>query len=76
MKKYMEDPPALAETFEERTGQLFTYIFSVDLHRPFVCPGVSSMIKRIDPEFLTFEFISDDLAQHKKMLAQQMAALS
>ena len=76
MKKYMEDPPVPAKTFEERTGQLFTYIFSIDLHRPFVCPGVTDLIERISPEFLTFEFISNDLEEHRKMLEDQKAALN
>ena len=75
MRKYMDDPPSPAGTFEERSGQLFTYIFSMDLHRPFTCPGVDDLIKRINPEFLTFEFISNDLEEHRKMLAAQKSAL-
>ena len=37
--------------------------------------GIKELIKRIDPEYLTFEFITADHAQHCRYLKQQLKAL-
>lgn len=51
------------------------HAFAVDKHLPFTCEGVDALIKRIGPEYLTFEFITDDNKQHREYLAAQRAAL-
>lgn len=76
IRRTMQNPPALSARYEERFGQAFAYIFQVDKHRPFTCAGVRELIERIDPEYLTFEFISNDLREHRRMLKQQKRALS
>ena len=75
MKRYQKHPPAPAATFEERTSQLFEYIFKMDLHRPFVGEGVKELVKRIDPDYMTFEFITSNLEEHRKKLQRQRKAL-
>jgi len=75
MKKVRKQPPVLSEDYNTRMGQLFGYVFQADQHKPFVAPGVRELIERISPDYLTFEFISRDLAQHKTMLRRQRAAL-
>ena len=70
------NPPQLAETYSGRVNQLYAYIFQIDLHRPFTCDGVHEMIQRISPEYLTFEFITGSLEEHKKFLAMQKESLS
>ena len=75
MRRYMRNPPAMLPTYAQRNGQIFEYIFQIDVHRPFTCPGVGELIERIDPEYLTFEFISNDLREHKRMLRAQLRAL-
>lgn len=76
MKRVRRDPPRLSEDYGEKMGQLFAYVFQADQHKPFTAPGVGELIARIAPEYLTFEFISNDLAQHKTMLRRQRRALS
>lgn len=71
-----ERPPALKPSYEERAWQMFEHAFKVDLHRPFTCPGVRELIERIDPDYLTFEFITENLEQHKAFLAEQKKALA
>lgn len=75
MRRVRRNPPNLSEDYNEKAGQLFAYVFQADQHKPFVVPGVRELIERISPEYLTFEFISNDLNQHKAMLRRQWAAL-
>jgi len=69
------DPPALKPTYEERAWQMFEYAFRVDLHRPFTCPGVRELIGRISPEYLVYEFITQNRGQHRVFLQEQKEAL-
>lgn len=71
----VNDPVQLGTTYDERSWQVFTNVFKIDQHRPFSCPGVADMIARLPLEFLTWEFITDDNAQHRAFLAEQRAAL-
>lgn len=72
MKK---NPPKIADTFEERYTQMFFHAYAVDKHEPFTGEGIKELIKRIDPEYLTFEFITADHAQHCRYLKQQLKVL-
>ena len=74
-EKVKKNPPVFADTFSERVAQLYNYIFKIDLHRPFTCNGVKELIERISPDYLTFEFITNDLEEHKKFLNMQKEAL-
>jgi hypothetical protein len=72
----INNPPLPAKTFSERVNQLYTYIFQLDRHLPFTCGGVSGIIERISPEYLTFEFITGNLDEHKNFLSEQKKALA
>ena len=68
-------PPALSRDPQKRMEQVYTHAFSCDRHRPFTCPGVQAFIEWIDPEYLTFEFISRSRAEQEAMLKVQLDAL-
>lgn len=70
-----QNPPSLKENYWERNLQMFEYIFRLDQHRPFTNPGVAELIKRIAPDYLTFEFITENKAMHRKFLEEQARAL-
>ena len=74
-RRYRENPPTLGATYQERAWQMFEYAFQIDLHRPFTCPGIRGLIERINPDYLTYEFITDGTAQHRQFLLEQRAAL-
>lgn len=65
------NPPKMGKTFEERVIQMFTHAFAVDGHRPFTCKGVDELIRRVNPEYLTLEFITGDNEQHSEYLRLQ-----
>lgn len=75
MRRVRRQPPALPEDYGEKLGVLFGHVFQADRHKPFTAPGVEKLIGRVAPEWLTFEFISNDLPQHKQMLRRQSRAL-
>ena len=68
-------PPVLSQDPARRMEQVYTHAFACDQHRPFTCSGVRGFIEWIDPEYLTFEFISRSRAEQEAMLREQLAAL-
>jgi len=75
-RSMMNDPPELGKTYRERSWRMFSHAYAVDKHQPFTAPGIRELImERIAPEYLTFEFITDDNAQHKRFLQEQRLAL-
>lgn len=69
-----KNPPAFGKTYEERYGQMFLHAFSTDQHKPFICEGVKELVECIAPEYLTFEFITEDRAQQEQYLKAQIKA--
>lgn len=69
------NPPAWESDFYARCMQMFEYAFAVDKHLPFTAKGIEALIERIKPEYLTFEFISQNRAEQRRMLDSQWAAL-
>lgn len=59
--------------YYDRWCQVFSYIFQIDLHQPFTDPEVVRLIERINPEFLTYELISRDRAEHERLLEDATA---
>ena len=69
-----KNPPKMKETYEERYTQMFFHAYAVDEHKPFTGEGIKELMERIAPEYLTFEFITADNAQHRMYLKQQLKA--
>jgi len=70
-EKKMAEPPSLNIPFKERNLQSFYHALSVDKHEPFTCAGVRELIERIAPEYLTFEFLSQDASDLREKLLLQ-----
>ena len=50
------------------TCHVYEHIFQVDQHRPFVADGVHDLVKRIAPDYVTYEYITRDRDELKKYL--------
>lgn len=50
------------------TCHVYEHIFQVDQHRPFVADGVRDLVKRIAPDYVTYEYITRDRDELKKYL--------
>lgn len=75
VKDVQKNPPEMAKDYMERLGQMFWHAFAVDKHLPFTGEGVDTLVERIDPEYLTFEFITANSTQHLEYLKMQRKAL-
>ena len=75
VKAAMANPVELPKDYGERNFKLFMYVFQVDQHKPFVAKGVKELIERIDPDYLTFEFISGSREEHEGYLNDQWKVL-
>ncbi len=75
IKEIKANPPKLLPTYEERTMQMFMHAFQTDKHLPFTADGVDLLVKRISPEYLTFEFMTSSREEHISFLKQQRNCL-
>ena len=75
VKKVLSAPPILGGTYWQKLSAMYPHIGSIDYHAPFTAPGLSRLIRRIDPEFLTYELISASREQHEQLLQEQLRAL-
>ncbi len=75
VNQWLEHPPTLESDPEKRFGQVFTHIFAIDRHQPFTAPGIGKFIERIDPLYLTYEYITRDREEHARYLRQGSQAL-
>ena len=76
IRRLIRHPPEIPADYAARSALLFEYVFQVDQHKPFICRGVRSLVDRLKPEYLTYEFISSSREQHQRMLIRQRAALA
>ena len=74
-EEMQKNPPPMGATYWERYNQMFFHAYKVDKHEPFTAEGIRELVERISPEYLTFEFITADHAQHQTYLQQQLKAL-
>ena len=75
MRRIAAHPPEMKDTYQERQWQLLEYVIRSDAHKPFTCSGIEDLIRRIDPDYLVFEFITRNRAEHRQALWIQQQAL-
>ncbi len=69
-------PPWGADaTFEERLTMCFGHVGRLDRHAPFLHPAISSVVKRINPEFLVYELSTATLEELSEKVRAQNRAL-
>ena len=68
---HMQDVFDGTVTFEDRNMALFEYISNIDQHVPFACERVPDILSRIDPQQVTFEFITRTRDQLEEYLQEQ-----
>lgn len=68
VKKVIANPPLLETDAAKRFCQVFEHIFKLDLHMPFTIPEIRAFVEKINPKYLTFEYITESLEQHTEYL--------
>ena len=61
--------------YTTRLWEVLGHIFRIDTHKPFRSPRIREILDRVQPEYLVWEQISADRAQHGAQLTQQLAVL-
>lgn len=61
--------------YQTRLWEVLGHIFQLDTHKPFQSPRIRAILDRVQPEYLVWEQISADRAQHAEQLARQQAVL-
>ncbi|MFR8073975.1 MAG: hypothetical protein ACLU6H_04555 [Lachnospiraceae bacterium] len=75
MKDYRKHPLIPKTDPTELATQTFLHIFQVDQHRPFVALGVRELVSRIDPDYVTLEYITRNRKEHAQFLKAGTDAL-
>lgn len=75
VRALLREPPRPEGDYFNRLCALYEHILRIDPHQPLTCPGARELIERIAPEFLTYEFITRDRAQHAAFIRAQNDAL-
>lgn len=69
-KKVSYNKVELKQDYWERMYQVYEYIFQLDEHKPFVCEGIKEFIEEINPQYITYEFITRNREEHEAYLKQ------
>lgn len=75
VESVIASPPDLDISYCDKLMLTYPHIFKIDRHRPFTASGVARLIKRISPEFLTYELITENNEEHESALIEQLNAI-
>lgn len=75
VKDWLSHDHEYPDTDEKFYEMLYYHLFSIDKHLPFTADGVSDIIKRIKPAYVTLEYITTSLEENKRFLSQGLSAL-
>lgn len=70
VEEQKKHPPKLSGTYFEKNCALAEYILRVDGHHPFTGPEANELIRWLSPEYLVYELLSSDRAEHEKYLSE------
>jgi hypothetical protein len=75
VEKILNNPFPVAEDYFDRFEDIHQHIYRIDSHKPFLHPGVTGLIQRINPEYLVLEQISSTREENEEGLRLQMEYL-
>ena len=58
VKKWLQSAHELPKDPMERFCKVYEHIFQIDRHEPFTAEGVEDLVRRIDPLYVTYEYIT------------------
>lgn len=70
VEEQKKHPPVLTGSYYEKTGAIAEYVYRVDSHHPFAGPEAEALIEWLNPEYLVYELLSADRAQHEAYMRQ------
>lgn len=76
VQNWMECHQPLPKDPEERFCKMYEHIFAIDRHEPFTVPGLSGLVERIDPLYVTYEYITRNREEHGRYLEKGCRSLA
>ena len=73
VKELLKKKEEMPGTYRERETACYGHVFQIDQHLPFTTSRVREIIAMAEPEYLTFELITCDRAEHEEKLRRQCA---
>jgi len=70
VKEWLSTRHELPEDPSERFCKVYEHIFKIDKHEPFTAEGVPAMVQRIQPLYVTYEYITRSREELGKYLDQ------
>ena len=61
--------------FYDQFALAYNHACNIDIHRPFVGPGVRELVERIDPSYITFEFQQNSREEYESFVEAQSKEL-
>lgn len=68
VQEWLKTPHTIPEDPQKRFCELYEHIFRIDQHLPFTTPKIKHLVERINPLYLTFEYITKDKEEHFRYL--------
>lgn len=75
VEEWLSKPHVLPEDPAERMRQVYEHIFRIDRHKPFTDPKVRELVKRVNPDYVTYEYISCNREEYEGYLKAGSEAL-
>lgn len=69
VKKHPRKPTG---SYIEKCCEIMDYVYRLDHHNPFLNREAAAIIKKLDPAYLVFEFITESREQQEEWLGKQM----
>ena len=68
VKHWLSEPHTLSDDPSTQMCEVFTHIFAIDKHQPFTDSGVRGLVERINPDYVTYEYITENREQLEEYL--------
>ncbi|HHT14916.1 MAG: hypothetical protein ACOX6G_06335 [Christensenellales bacterium] len=69
--RMIADEILLEGSYQEKLYASYRQVMQIDSHRPFLNDGVSTLVQRISPKYLVYEFITESRKQHESFIQSQ-----
>ncbi|KIR02470.1 hypothetical protein P261_01285 [Lachnospiraceae bacterium TWA4] len=75
VENFRKNLPLLEDDIEKLMAQAFEHVFKLDEHKPFAIPEVRELVKYINPDYVTYEYITRSREENEEFLKLGSAPL-
>ncbi len=75
VRSLLAEQEEIPQDYREKEAACYRHVFQIDSHLPFTTPRVKEIVDAVNPEYLTFEFITGSREEQREKLLIQKKAL-